>query len=358
MADKKKNIGAERRKKTRGRVSSKISRWFVFGVFALFTVSLLVAMGMGAIIVAEWKLDDYGSLLAYTGVILVISLVVGMALAVVYTRIVLNTTMPYVDALQRVGECDFSVRVQDNKFLEEFHLAEHFNNTVEQLASVETLRENFVSDFSHEFKTPIVSIAGFATLLKNPNLTESERNEYLDVIIDESNHLVGLSESVLMLTRLDSQSVVNERYRLDEQLRQCVLMFTKTCAERNIEIEPCLDVQYICGAEKLNRQVWVNLIGNAVKFTPDGGKITVTANCADGEVTVSVADSGVGMDSDTVKHIFDKFYQGDKSHTTPGNGLGLSIVKKIVDLQHGSVTVDSTPGKGSTFTVVLSEDAK
>ena len=102
----------------------------------------------------------------------------------------------------------------------------------------------------------------------------------------------------------------------------------------------------------------MNLIGNAVKFTPDGGKITVTANCADGEVTVSVADSGVGMDSDTVKRIFDKFYQGDKSHTTPGNGLGLSIVKKIVDLQHGSVTVDSTPGKGSTFTVVLSEDAK
>lgn len=355
MANKKQSVGERRRQNSRRRVTSKITRWFVLGVFALFAIALLVAMGVGAIIVAEWKLDDYGSLFAYTAVILVISLVVGTSLAMGYTRIMINVTMPYVDALQRVGECDFTVRVKDSKFLQEFHLAEHFNKTVEQLASVETLRENFVSDFSHEFKTPIVSIAGFATLLKNPNLSESERNEYLDVIIDESNRLVGLSESVLMLTKLDSQSVINERYRLDEQLRQCVLMFAKTCAERNIEIDPCLDVDYIYGSEKLNSQMWVNLIGNAVKFTPDGGKITVTASRVEGKIVVSVADNGVGMDEETMKNIFDKFYQGDKSHTTPGNGLGLSIVKKIVELQHGSVTVASKLGEGSVFTVVLSE---
>lgn len=350
------NKGVRRdRKWRRKRISVKLTRKFVFWVFLLFAISLVVALGIGAAITTAWKLDNYGNVLVYTAIVLVISLVVGTSLAAVYSKIMMKTASPYIEALQRIGECDFSVRLEDNNFMPGLDLAEHFNAMVEQLANVETLHESFVSDFSHEFKTPIVSIAGFASLLKNPNLSDAERNEYLDVIIDESNRLVGLSESVLMLSRLDGQVVVDEPYRLDEQLRQCVLMTCKGCACRNIEVDLQTDCDTIVGCQKLNSQLWVNLLSNAVKFTPDGGRITVRAYRQDNNIVVSVADSGIGMDEETKKQIFNKFYQGDKSHTTPGNGLGLSIVKKIVDLQDGIITVDSVVGQGSCFTVTLAE---
>ncbi len=173
----------------------------------------------------------------------------------------------------KIAECDFSVRIKDSSVFANFGIAQNFNNMAEQLESVETLRENFISDFSHEFKTPIVSIAGFAKLLKDPTLTAEQRNEYLDVIIDESDRLVGLSESVLMLNRLDSQVIVKEEYCLTEQIRQCVLMFDRQCQDKNINLDMELEETQINSNAKLLSQVWVNLMSNAVKFTPDGGTI-------------------------------------------------------------------------------------
>ena len=350
-----------KRKKQAGRlkirkVSSKLMRWFIVGSFILFAISFLIASGVGALIVSRWKLDDYGSLFAYTLSVLAVSFVIGICLSFAYSQIMIMVTDPYLEALQKVGDCDFSVRIKDNKFMSEFNIAEHFNKTVERLASVETLRESFISEFSHEFKTPIVSISGFAKLLKDPNLSAEERNEYLDVIIDESERLVELSESVLTLTRLDSQQIDNVEYRLDEQIRQCVLLFANTCKQRNIGIELDLQVKEICGWQKLNCQIWTNLLSNAVKFTPDGGKIEVNAAYVEDDVQVSVSDNGIGMDEETQQNIFYKFYQGDKSHTTAGNGLGLSIVKKIVDMQDGKIEVSSQPGKGSTFVVTLAKN--
>lgn len=350
-----------KRKKQAGRlkvrkVSSKLMRWFIVGSFILFAISFLISSGVGALIVSRWKLDDYGSVFAYTISVLAVSLVLGIGLSFAYSQIMIKVTAPYLEALQKVGECDFSVRITDNKFMSEFNIAEHFNKTVERLASVETLRESFISEFSHEFKTPIVSISGFAKLLKDPNLSAEDRNEYLDVIIDESERLVELSESVLMLTRLDSQQIVNADYRIDEQLRQCVLLFTNACKQRNISVELDLKTKNICGCQKLNSQIWTNLLSNAVKFTPDGGKIEVKSWYDGDEVKVAVSDNGIGMDEETQQNIFYKFYQGDKSHTTPGNGLGLSIVKKIVDMQDGKIEVTSQPGVGSTFVVTLAKN--
>lgn len=335
------------------KVSGRMMRIFVGGVLLVFTGSIIVAMGIGAIISNNWKLDDYGSVIMYTLIVLAISLVVGISLAVGFSQILINATTPYIKALQRVSRCDFSVRVEDNRLTAGIELAKNFNDTMARLERVETLRESFISDFSHEFKTPIVSISGFASLLKNPNLTTSERNEYLDVIIDESNRLVKLSESVLMLSRLDGQAVVKSKYRLDEQLRQCVLLFEGECKQRNIELEPELQCDYIVGCADLNSQIWINLLANAVKFTPDGGKITVSARVDGSKVIVSVADTGMGMDDEVLQNIFNKFYQGDKSHTTPGNGLGLPIAQKIVELQHGKIDVQSEVGNGSVFTVTL-----
>ena len=232
-------------------------------------------------------------------------------------------------------------------------IAENFNEMARRLESVETLREDFVSSFSHEFKTPIVSISGFAKLLKSPNLTAEERNEYLDVIIDESNRLVRLSESVLMLSRLDSQTIVNEKFLLDEQIRQSMLLFDRACNDKNIELCADLEEISVTSEKKLVSQIWVNLLSNAVKFTPSGGKIEVSAKSDNGKVVVKVQDTGCGMSRETQENIFNKFYQGDVSHSAEGIGLGLSIVKKICDLLNIKIEVESQPNQGSTFTVTM-----
>lgn len=336
--------------------SAKLTWRIILGFFVLFFITAALSFSIVAAFEQDYPMEDEGSLLLFALVVLGISVILGVGLSVLFTRLLINSTAPYIKALQKVRNCDFSVRIKDSTLFGNLKIADNFNNMVEQLASVETLRENFVTDFSHEFKTPIVSIEGFAKLLKDPNLSAEERNEYLDVILSESRRLVELSESVLMLTRLDSHKVVLEKYRLDEQLRQCVLMFEQRACEQNIEIDVDLEQEItINGAINLNKQLWVNLISNALKFTPSGGKISVAARLENGAPVVIISDNGCGMTAETKANIFNKFYQGDASRTTPGNGLGLSIVKKILDITQGKVEVESTLGKGSTFRVYLAQ---
>lgn len=338
-------------KGTRG-VFTRITFIIVLGMFVLLTVSSLVTFGMSAL-VAKWMKVNEDNILVFGVIVLTMSVVFGFALSFAYSAIMVKTSKPYLEALQRIAECDFSARIVDSSVFANFGIAQNFNNMAEQLESVETLREGFISDFSHEFKTPIVSIAGFAKLLKDPSLTDKQKDEFLEIIISESDRLVGLSESVLMLNRLDTQVIVNEPYCLDEQLRQCVLAFDRQFREKNINLELNLEETEIDSNAKLLHQVWINLLSNALKFTPNGGAIEVACTKKDGRCEVTVKDNGCGMSADVMKNIFNKFYQGDKSHTTVGNGLGLSIVKKIVELLNGSITVSSEAGKGSAFTVTL-----
>lgn len=331
----------------------RLTRRIVLWIFVLFVATALVVFGIVSILQNFWEISEDDSVWWYLFVTLMLSIIIGTVLSFIYSRIMAKATAPYIEALQKVKDCDFSVRIKDVPMFEDLQIAQNFNNMVSQLGSVETLREEFVSDFSHEFKTPIVSIAGFAKLLKDPNLSASDRNEFLDVIIDESNRLVELSESVLMLSRLDSQTVVKESYRLDEQLRQCVLLFSNVAAGKKIALEIDCDAIEINTSKKLASQVWLNLLSNAVKFTQDGGKITVIAKDVGNEISVVVSDTGCGMDEEMLQHIFNKFYQGEKSRTISGNGLGLAIVKKILELLDGKITVASQVNEGSTFTVTL-----
>ena len=324
----------------------------VLGIFTMLVATMLITTGIMSLISRYWDVEE-NSVLVYGVVVLAISTVVGVLLTIAYSAIMVRTSEPYLEALLRIAESDFSVRIKDGRFMAGLGLAESFNEMARRLESVETLREDFVSNFSHEFKTPIVSIAGFAKLLKSPNLSVEERNEYLDVILSESNRLVRLSESVLMLSRLDSQTIVKEKFLLDEQLRQSVLLFERTCREKNIELNVNLEEMSVVSEKKLLSQVWVNLLSNAVKFTPGGGKIDVIARVCDGAVEVQVCDTGCGMSKETIENIFNKFYQGDVSHSTEGIGLGLAIVKKICDLLNIKIDVESEPGKGSTFTVTI-----
>ncbi len=341
------------RPKRKHNIFTRITLIVVLCLFVLLMITMIATLGLTSLIAQYWKLDE-DNVFLFGAIILGFSVVFGVALSFAYSAIIVKASRPYLEALQRVAEGDFSVQIEDPLVFSNFSIAKNFNYMTSQLKSVETLRENFVSDFSHEFKTPISSIFGFAKLLKDPNLTAEQRNEYLDVIIDESKRLVDLSESVLMLNRLDSGAEIEkEKYLLDEQLRQCVLMFEQQCEEKNITLTVDLEPIEIKSNYKLVSQVIVNILSNAVKFTQEGGAIEVSCKTVGLNAVLSVSDNGCGMDEETKSNIFNKFFQGDKSHTTPGNGLGLSIVKKIVDLLGGQIYVESKPGAGSTFTVVL-----
>ena len=340
-------------KRRTNKIFNRITFVVVLLLFVLLVVTMVITLGLSSLIARAWKIDE-NNLALFAGITLAISIVFGIALSFAYSAIIIRASKPYLNALQKVAEGDFSVRIEDSATFANLNIAKNFNYMVSQLDSVETLRENFVSDFSHEFKTPIVSIAGFAKLLKDPSLTAEQRNEYLDVIIDESNRLVELSESVLLLNRLESQQVTKEKYQLDEQVRQCVLMFEQQCEQKGIELNVDLQDNVLIESNyKLLSQVVVNLLSNAVKFTESGGSITVGCKTKGLNAIITVKDTGCGMDEETKSNIFNKFFQGDTSHTTPGNGLGLSIVKKIVDMLNGQIFVESKVGEGSTFTVLL-----
>ena len=339
--------------KRKRNIFSRITLIIVLLLFVMLTITVVLTLALTSIIARTWKIDE-DNIFMFGAVVLGISIVLGVALSFAYSAIIIRASRPYLNALQKVAEGDFSVRIKDSPVFANFDIAKNFNYMVTQLESVETLRENFVSDFSHEFKTPIVSISGFAKLLKDPTLTAEQRNEYLDVIIDESTRLVELSESVLTLNRLDSvEEIEKEKYLLDEQLRQCVLMFQQQCEDKGIELNVDLEQITVNSNYKFLSQVIMNLLSNAVKFTDGGGKIDVKLKSMGLNAVLTVADTGCGMDEETKGNIFNKFFQGDKSHTTPGNGLGLCIVKTIVELLGGQIFVESKLGVGSTFTVLI-----
>lgn len=346
----KKHIGPESAK--RKKIFTRMSIIVALGLFVLLLASISVASAALAIMANYWNVGENEGVF-YSIVTLAISVVVGMALSFAYSALMIKVTKPYLEAMQRISEFDFSVRIKDSRLFADLEIAENFNEMACRLQSVELLREDFVSNFSHEFKTPIVSISGFATLLKNPDLSAEEREEYLNVIIDESARLVRLSESVLMLSRLDSQTIENEEFLLDEQLRQSMLLFDHAASEKGVALSAELEKITVVNEKKLMSQIWINLLSNAVKFTPRGGKVEVSAQDVDGVVTVCIRDSGCGMDETTQKNMFNKFYQGDTSHATEGNGLGLSVVKKICDLLYIQISVESAVGVGTLFTLVF-----
>lgn len=264
-----------------------------------------------------------------------------------------------LQATEQITAGDFSARIQPTYPLGSSNeldaIIENFNTMAAELSSVETLRTDFISSVSHELKTPLAVIQNYAAMLKAPDLSEEDRVLYARKIFDATQRLSDLISNILKLNKLENQQIFMERstYLLNEQLCECLLGFEKLWEEKALDIETDLpDVNVTADAELLSL-VWNNLISNAVKFTPEGGKITVTLTEQAKFVEVRVSDTGCGMSAETGRHIFEKFYQGDSSHATQGNGLGLALVKRVIDIVGGEICVDSTPGSGSTFTVRL-----
>lgn len=283
-------------------------------------------------------------------------LLIGTFMSVFFSKTLLRPIREIIVATDRIANGDYSVRLSLKGIDEYKNLSNKFNHMAQELDSVEMLRSDFVNNFSHEFKTPIVSIRGFAKALKQENISQEERNEYLDIIIDESERLVSLSTNVLYLSKIESQSILThkKRFNLSEQIRLAIALLDQKFEEKNLELEFSGDEIFYEGNEEMMKQVWINLLDNAIKFSPNKGKITISINNANDHISVKIRDNGHGMTPEQKEHIFDKFYQGDTSHTTNGNGLGLAIVKKIIDLHNGQIIVRSSD-KGSTFEVILKE---
>ena len=273
--------------------------------------------------------------------------------------LVLRPIRHMIDDMKRLAAGDFSVRISNQgrmrpRELREFTAA--FNTAAEELGGTEILRKDFINNFSHEFKTPITSIGGFADLiLEDDEMPDEECQEYLQIISKEAHRLANLATNVLALSRIEAQTILTdtERFNLTEQLRQVVLMMEQKWASKELEIRLDADECQYTGNEALLKEVWINLLDNAIKFSPSEGEVELTLRQTGQGVEVTVRDYGSGMDKSVQSHIFDQFYQGDTSHKTEGNGLGLAMVKKIVVLHGGTVTVVSTPELGSTFITKL-----
>lgn len=270
-----------------------------------------------------------------------------------------------MNAAECIQKGDFSVRIPALRGIDEMNgfgeIVTCFNQMAEELSGIETLRSDFIANVSHELKTPLAVMQNYGTMLQQPSLSETKRLEYARAIIDTSRRLASLITNILKLNKLEKQTILPEMetYDLCEQLAECAVNYEPAWEEKGLEFEAELeDHAEISADSSLMELVWNNLFSNAVKFTEPGGKIVLKEWSDEEAIRVSVQDSGCGMDEETRKHIFEKFYQGDTSHSMAGNGLGLALALRVLQLNGFQIDVASEPEKGSTFTVIIPGEEK
>lgn len=327
-------------------------------IFILLTLTMFISNAVIIFLLEHGIMDTPphpGSLLPFLLRTAVISILTGTILTLCIGHVPLRPIYKLMHAIHSVSEGNFQTKIYLEHPKEFRELSHCFNQMTEELAGIEMLRSDFINNFSHEFKTPMVSILGFANLLKKGDLTAEEQAEYLDIIIEEAKRLTALSANVLNLSKVESMSFLTDptSFNVGEQIRECVLLLEKKWTEKEISFHFHLSEQKMDGNEQLLKQVWTNLIDNAIKFSPEKSEIILSMETESDSFTVTITDHGLGMDEKTQHSIFDKFYQADPSHSSEGNGLGLAIVKKIVELHRGTITVKSQPMQGSSFTVML-----
>ncbi len=327
-------------------------------VFLTNTVAMLLTFAVTYALARLGVIQVTRGLSGVLKFIFCISHIMGFILAAFSSRLYLRPINRIIDQLDRLANGDFKTRLHFSKPVAKHpafkQVEKSFNRAAEELEHTEMLRSDFINNFSHEFKTPIVSIAGFAKLLRRGNLTEKQKEEYLEIMEEESLRLAALANNVLNLTRVENQTILTDitRFNLSEQIRGAVLLLTDKWMPKNLYMDMQFDEHMISANEELLKQVWINLLDNAIKFSEPNGIVSVNITENDTRTLVSISNHGRDIPCDNIAHIFNKFYQADESHSSEGNGIGLAIVKRVCELHNGSVAVTSRNGT-TAFTVTL-----
>ncbi len=329
--------------------------WFFLTVAAVVTVAVLV-YGM---------IPENSSALVRSMVMLAVILFLSLVCTGIdFVRRKITVNKPAQDILaatDKIAAGDFSVRLRishDYRRYSQFdYIKENLNKMAAELAKTEVLHTDFISNVSHELKTPLAVIQNYAAALQNESIGAKTRQKYADTLVSASKRLTALVTNILKLNKLENQELTPEyeKVRLGDMLAETIVQFDELIESKNLELECDLDEVELVSCPNYLEIVWNNLLSNAIKFTDAGGKISVSVKRAEGGAVVKVSDTGCGISPETGAHIFEKFYQGDTSHSKEGNGLGLALVKKVIDVIGGEITVESEEGKGSTFTLRLYE---
>lgn len=336
---------------------SRMRTRLTFNFLGVFIVYILLAVILVMVLI---KLGVSVSELSNPWILLVFLMLLCVFMSTVASYYLVSKVFSPLEqiskASKQVAAGDFSPELSYKGEFEELeNTFQNFNRMVKELNSVEIMRNDFIADVSHEFKTPLSAINGYATLLQDSELTEEERKEYIKKIFFNIEKLNDLTENILRLSKMEHQQFLENpvTFRLDEQIREAIVLLEPKWGTKNMNLDLDLPEVVFNGYSALLFQVWTNLIGNAIKYTDEGGTISVILTELPDSVRVTVRDNGIGMSRETKAHIFDKFYQGDTSRRSQGNGLGLAICKEIVKKCEGEIAVESEPGQGSEFTVRL-----
>lgn len=325
-------------------------------LFLLITMFIIVA---AIIILLKLGILEVGPVAPSNSFLIavgVFSIVVGTVLAMVAGKYPLKPLNKVLNAMNSLADGNFKTRLDFKgpiaKMPVSAEIIDSFNTMASELENTEMLRSDFINNFSHEFKTPIVSIAGFAKLLNHGNISDAERTEYLKIIEDEALRLSSMATNMLCLSKVENQTILTDisTYNLSEQIRKCVLLLEAKWSEKNIDLRLVFDEIDISANEELLKEVWINLIDNAIKFTPYYGTVQIKALDNFDRICISIMNTGNKIPEEIRDKIFSKFYQGDESHSSEGNGIGLAVVKRIIQLHNGTIDVESDDVT-TTFTV-------
>lgn len=346
------------------RILFSLRRYFTFFVVMSFVVTCcmltFLSLMTSSMQLELTKEQIHGAAVLTFGNVMLLTLIFTIVDGLRRKFMVERPVQRIISAAEEIMKGNFSVRIQPIHSIDSYDgfdiIIGYINRMTEELSGIETLRTDFIANVSHELKTPLAVIQNYAAMLQQPNLPEQQRAEYAKTIMDASRRLSTLITNILKLNKLENQQIYPEKtvYDLGEQLCQCLLSFEDVWEEKDLELETDLAEGVLIESDpELLTLVWNNLISNAMKFTPACGRVVVSLETTEDFAVVRITDTGCGIPLEVGEHIFEKFYQGDTSHATQGNGLGLALVKRVVDIVGGDISVDSEVGKGSSFAVKI-----
>lgn len=331
-----------------------------FGITILFTFVAIIEMilALAIVLLLSFVLHISNTDVSEVSLIWIFAIIIGGITAWFVNKVLLYPIKRLSDAMDAVAKGDFDIRIESNNKIREIqNICERFNQMTSELRSTEILQSDFISNVSHEIKTPITSIEGYATLLQNPEITEDHKKQFIQKILFNTKRLSELVGNILLLSKIENQTIETKRkrYRLDEQIRQSLLMLEPKWVQKEIDFDVDLESVIYNGNEHLLQHVWNNLIDNAIKFSPQGGMIRMRLETQGMKHIFTIEDEGAGISDENKIKIFTKFYQADGSRKQEGNGLGLALVKQILSVSDGEIMVENREQKGCRFIVILKE---